>query len=213
MRTLLLHLLATCPLIAHSQVGLTRLLERPSHELGTAIVLLMPDRGTKQYFWDHRANSDVVWFDDGYRTENWKNGEVAYARRGLLRVNVHGRVSTVLKQRKLELPWTIRYESKGNPKFGVETISLAPGLPEEPCFGSLYENCAFDVLPSLRYAGIVARQFCKSDGTQYSHVGFKITHPSRAPALMIHKTGWGSGGRDSSIELRLGTESSSLCEP
>jgi hypothetical protein len=213
MHTLLLQLFTICWLIAYGQVSSARVVERPSYELGAAILLLMPDRGTKQYFWDHRANSDVVWFDDGYQPQNSKTHEEIYARHGVLRVNVRGRVSTVLKQRKLELPWTIRYESKSHPKFGVETISLKPGFLEETCFGSVYTNCAFDVLPSLRYARITARQFCKSEGTQYKHVGYKITHPSRASALLIHMNSWGSGGNYSSIELRLGTESVLLCEP
>lgn len=43
----------------------------PSIELGQAVLLLMPVKGSKFVGWDHLSEGSVVWLNEGYITEKY----------------------------------------------------------------------------------------------------------------------------------------------
>lgn len=180
-------------------------------ELGAAVSLLMPDKGAQSIDWSHRADSAVLWVTDGFATDNWANENTVTAREGLLRLNVLGSYAHVLKQRKFELAWTVRYSTISNPKFGVETITLSPGVPNEPCFGTLYDGCSFEVLPSLKKAGLTVKQICEKKEAQEYIVAYLVTHPQKKPTNVILTDSGSNIGSSSSIEMNLAASNAALC--
>src|SRR5438046_2186035 len=72
-------------------------------ELGAAVFLLMPEKGTELIDWSHRADGPILWLTDGFRAEKGANSESVTVREGLLRVNVLGQFAHVLKQQKYTL--------------------------------------------------------------------------------------------------------------
>jgi hypothetical protein len=135
-------------------------------ELGELVLLLMPDSGARSVGWDFRAESPILWKTAGYQAGQRK-GASLYTRNGIVRVNIQGKKSTVLRQRIAELGWGVTYSSTlNNPNFGPEEITIEPGLPREHCFGSIYTGCDFEEpLSSLAHAGIVATKICSKRGT------------------------------------------------
>ena len=173
-----------------------------SYELGEAILLFMPDKQTKFVGWDYRVNAQIFWITDGYKDSS---------REGLLRVHVQGKKSYVLKKEKYELAWTVRYATHSNPKFGVESIDLFPGVPNEICFGTLYDGCSFDPIHSIKAAGISAREICERSKSQQKIIGYQLSHPNRQGTLARWEEGWGSGGKESSFKLVFSVSSANLC--
>lgn len=182
-----------------------------NHELGRLILLLMPENGQTSIPWDHRSESAIKWLDAGYvRQKDRLLGEHA-VRRGLIRANVMGQQATVLKKGKEELPWTVIYWTSGPEKFGAEKILLEPGGPSEPCFGSLYEGCSFDVLPSLAAAGISATRLCRQRQQGAELSGFTLSHPNRGSIQLRVMDDGGSGGQSTSLELAFNPNPQTLC--
>src|SRR5271170_122267 len=90
-----------------------------SFELGELVLLLMPDAGSTSVGWEFRADSPIVWKTDGYKSIQLRNG-TSYVRNGIVRVNVQGKRTTVLKQRVAELGWAVSYSTTSNPGLGPE---------------------------------------------------------------------------------------------
>ena len=151
---------------------------------------------------DYRVNAQIFWITDGYKDSS---------REGLLRVHVQGKKSYVLKKEKYELAWTVRYATHSNPKFGVESIDLFPGVPNEICFGTLYDGCSFDPIHSIKAAGISAREICERSKSQQKIIGYQLSHPNRQGTLARWEEGWGSGGKESSFKLVFSVSSANLC--
>jgi hypothetical protein len=72
-----------------------------SFELGEAILLFMPDKNMESVNWDFRSDAPAIWLTDAYTTtgDYGKGAEVAF-RKGLIRINVDGIQSTILKKQK-----------------------------------------------------------------------------------------------------------------
>ena len=184
-----------------------------SEELGKVVLLLMLDRQQNSIPWDHRAESAIRWIDNGYVTERRSNRPDIAVRRGLIRTNVLGIPATVLRQRRQELWWTVRYVTVGPAKFGVEEMWIAPGTPWEVCFGSLYEGCEFEVLPSLKAAGIISEELCRySKGTEMLR-GYILRHPQRNQTQLQVMISGGSGGFSTDLMLRASGDPKELCTP
>lgn len=181
-------------------------------ELGTAILLLMPPKGSQFIDWSHESNGSIVWLTDGFEMESWANGDEISRRQGLLNIHVLGNFSHVLKQKKYKLAWTVQYLTKSNPKFGVETISILPGPPGDVCFGTLYDGCTFEILPSLKKAGLTVKQLCEQKGIQHHTVGYLVNHPNKVPMHLVLSESWGSGGSSSSVEMAIASKNKNLCQ-
>lgn len=78
------------------------------------------------FHWDDLLQAPVSWISDGFTT----TAAGLLFRDGLARVRVNGRVSTVLKHVKEELPWTVEMDTTGNENFGPQEISIMnrPGI-------------------------------------------------------------------------------------
>jgi hypothetical protein len=183
------------------------LTEVPSTELGNLILLLMPEEGAK-VLWDWRSESVIRWIDSGYLEEG-----TSALRRGVVRVNVRGEASTLLGQRKEELAWTVIYSTDGPPKFGPRMISLQPGsVDSEACFGTLFDGCDFDPIPSLRAAGITVRGLCRDSkyDANFKRV-YRLMAPGKRMMLFRWRENAGSGGSSSSYELLLEFSEKASC--
>lgn len=181
-------------------------------ELGEAILLFMPENSSESIKWDFRENSAIAWSTEGYKEENMGATETLSYRDGLMRIQVLGKKSHVLKKNKYELAWTVRYSSHANPKFGIETISLSPGIinSNEYCFGTLYDGCSFELYPSLKKIGISATQICENSKSKPQVVGYELTYSGKATTFARMENDFGSGGQTSSVML-LFKKPSDLC--
>jgi hypothetical protein len=168
----------------------------PSLELGQAILLFMPEKGD-DITWSYRVDTPVLWITNGYES----NGIYAY-RNGLIRINVQGVKSHVLKDNKYELPWTVNYGTYSNQKFGVESISLFPGIePNEKCFGTLYDGCTFNVEKSMSDAGIKAKKICQNDKSGHEVIGYELHSSNKLKTFARLDHNSGTGGENSSFYL------------
>jgi hypothetical protein len=181
-----------------------------SFELGQLIYLLMPSPGTS-IGWDWAVESPIAWIDNGFVST-----DVSTYRRGFARVNVMGKWSTELKQKKDELGWEVQLFTNGNAKFGPQAINIQPGTDEgdDMCFGTLFDNCWFDPRPSLKAAGIDATPVCQygPNEANSTHV-YRLAAPGKAPMLFSWLQSEGSGGDSASVSLLLDGDEKTACTP
>jgi len=180
-----------------------------SFELGEAILLLMPDKNTETELmnWDYRSEAPIVWMTDGYKTE--LNG---YGRDGLIRVNVQGVESRILRKKKEELAWTVRYFTSNNPKFGFESIQLYPGDSDGQCFGHLYDNCNFELQQSLKDVNITMKKICRSKFYGDKLVGYEFTQQNKRNVFAELSYAEGSGGSSTMLEIFFSKKEKDLCK-
>lgn len=177
-----------------------------SHELGALIKLLIPPKGFTSVNWDWQVDGQIEWVTNGVDIENNADGSLKSSRLGRVRVNVLGETSTVLKKSVKELAWAVIFETNGPTKFGVERILIFPGSTSVECFGSLYNNCDFEIEPSLKQAKIKFKNLCsKKDAGSNVNV-YEIQDPSLKDAILIHETGWGSAGISSQITIDFNSD-------
>jgi hypothetical protein len=181
-----------------------------SFELGQLIYLLMPSPGTS-VGWDWEVDSPIVWIDNGFVST-----DVSTYRRGFARVNVMGKWSTELKQKKDELGWEVQLFTTVPAKFGPQAINIQPGADggDDACFGTLFDNCWFDPRPSLKAAGIEAKPVCQygPNKANSTHV-YQLTASGKAPVLFSWLQSEGSGGDSASVSLLLDSDKKAACTP
>jgi len=179
-----------------------------SLELGQAILMLIPPAGTNYINWSYESNSDdIEWLDDTYKSN--PAGTHNY-RTGLMRINVEGVKSTILRKKKIELAWSVVYNGNSpNPNSGVQTIELKPGTSdgEGICFGSTFENCTFSPLESLARANIKAKVICKDLET----TGLLLSAKGKKTIKAKWVTSGGAGGESSWLELLVNDEEKNIC--
>jgi len=177
-------------------------------ELGQAIFMFIPNEGISHIGWSYLSNSKkIFWLDETYKTST--NGELNL-RTGLLRINVDGIKSTVLKKEVKELAWSVVYEGAGNPNFGVRKIDLKPGIDDGDanCFGSTTENCTFNPINSMAKEGIKVDILCKSSEA----TGLNLSAKGKKTIKAKWVTSGGSGGSSSWIELYVNDDPIELCK-
>jgi len=181
-----------------------------SLELGGAVLMIMPDKGSDgQVGWGLLSEGPIEWLDDGYvSAKDIENGS-AWIRRGLIRVNVLGSTSTILLKRKHELAWSIIYRNYGNPGFGVASITLEPGTPDKMCFFSNTDGCVFDPVPSLKKQGIEVEKICEPNAYVQ---GYRLSHPKKNIGYMRVEETSGSGGATTSVTLWMGDNDSACAQ-
>jgi hypothetical protein len=189
-----------------------------SFELGEAILLFMPDKNMESVGWDYRIDAPVIWLTDGYTAEDSRYKEEAF-RKGLIRINVEGVKSTILRKTKEELAWRIRYSTSNTPKLGVESIELSidGGIGDKDadvCFGHLYNNCAFSPEKSMSAVGIHSTKICENNHslTAGKIIGFELTHPDKRKTFARLFYSSGSGGDSASFELDFSKKEKDLCK-
>ena len=180
-----------------------------SLELGEVMLFLMPTKDINFIDWGYLSNTKILWLDDSYKSTNTPQGTYN-SRNGLIRVNVMGNVSTVLKKQTVELAWSVIYESYANPKFGVEVITIKPGTDDSDgsCFGSTTDNCSFNPIKSLDFAKIKYRQICKSS----EKVGYQLSAEGKKTIRAAWINSTGSGGTSSWVELYMNPNKDDICE-
>ena len=129
-----------------------------------------------------------------------------------MRINVLGVHSTILRETKEELGWYVEMSTQAPAKFGPTEILLTAGLGwGQQCFGAAYDGCDFETLPSLKKAGLDVQLVCEAHKLGENIKGYKINAPGKKETLLVEQTGWGSGGKSTSIYLLLKASSSNLC--
>lgn len=213
MRILLLILyLCAAPSVLASDTYPLDVKKLQSLELGQAILLFMPDEGSQYVGWDFRSEAQVAWLNEGYEAKKDDKAQTTSVRHGLLRINVKGKKSTVLKKRKVELAWRVEYASSNPPKLGIETITLGPGTTTEACFGELYSGCAFDPIPSIKASGIKVKILCwDKRQSPPVNIGLELSHPKRKKVFARYKWWGGSGGEQAFITLLVHGDKKAVC--
>jgi hypothetical protein len=169
-------------------------------ELGEVVKFYIPafDKN-KSLEWSYLANKkDIVWLNETY-----VEGDEGYERNGLLRINIMGINSTILKIKNMELAWSIKYVNNGNPKFGVDWVEIFPGLEsgDGNCFGSTTDNCSFDPTPSLENSNIKVEKIAFECTNQLWQPEVYLITNNGSVAKLILETYGGSGGISSSIKI------------
>lgn len=181
-------------------------------ELGQAVLLFMPPQNSQFVDWAFQANGPVVWLTSSYSS----NGNDATYREGLMRITVDGATSTILKHRVHELAWSVRYQGELNPSFGVQSITMEPGIDDGDanCFGAGTTGCSFNPLSSLIKAGVAVKILCQSNDAQNSITGLDLSASGKAPTTAQVLTSGGSGGESTEITLFVGDNSAptNLCD-
>ena len=154
--------------------------------------------------WDRKAHPAIRWELKRYRKVLGPNQEAVYVRDGIVRIINQGHVASVLKPKRAELGWTVRYSTDEDPSKGFKKISLNAGFHGNECFGSRYEGCDMEMpLRSLHRNGVAAKMLChESDGPDEVQA-YVITALGRKPALMAWWTSGGSGGTSSQIDIEV----------
>jgi hypothetical protein len=118
-----------------------------SIELADLVSLAMPPNGFEKLGWDHLSIApNIAWQTEGTKDAP---GEKT-VREGLARVTVAGVRSTVLRQTREELAWTVTLGTDASYKFGPRWIMIEPGFtPGNQCFGALYDGCTFTSAQAL----------------------------------------------------------------
>lgn len=169
----------------------------PSIEIADAVEMFFPPHDNQDnIYWDHLSEGPILWMDEGYIDNE---GEKAWLRRGLLRINIRGKKSYILKKTKQELAWSVTYRNYGNPGFGVHSVSIEPGTLEEVCFFPNTEGCDMDPIPSLTKKGYKLEEVCAPDGL--SKVVYLMKHKGKKDRYLSINTNYGSGGATVSITL------------
>lgn len=180
-----------------------------SIELGQAILMFMPPSETNQIDWSYQSTAGIIWLDDTY--ESAKDSSSNF-RTGFMRINVEGIKSTILKKEVQELAWSVTYEGPINPRFGVDMITLEPGISDgNQCFGATTGNCTFNPLMSLAHANIEVNILCKSE-VDGETVGLMLSAKGKKSIPAVLVTGSGSGGQSSSIALLVNKNADNLCK-
>ena len=196
------------------QVYPTSLQGKKKFEIGELVLLLMPEASQGAIGWEHQSNSDIQWITtSGYAERERGKGETEYYRDGVARVNINGTVSTVLRERVTELGWRVSFLSMSPPKFGIESIEIAPGSRDAPCFGTNYEGCWFESpIKSLQSVSISANLLCSVERGQEGVKAYELIHYGKRPVVMYWHESGGSGGSSAWIVLNLKqTSSTELC--
>ncbi len=139
-----------------------------SLNLGEAILLFMPDKNQVAN-WNFRSNEEnVLWLDESY-LGNFEDG---FTRTGLIRINILGKTSKVLKNKNKELAWSIQFSAKDS-RFGLDSIFIQPGFEHDSfrevdanCYEfEKFEKCGFtndELFESLKKSNISYTPLCNS---------------------------------------------------
>ena len=174
-------------------------------DLPTLVLAAMPTAGTRVLGWEHMLQAPIRWSTDGFTTT--ETG--AKIRDGWARVRVNGRVSTVLKQGKEELPWTVELDSTANENYGPQEISIkAGGNDENQCFGSLYDNCTFTAVEAFQSPVFKTQFLCQVGPLNDYKRYYMLTASGRAAVVAAYEHDEGSGGVTTELTLTLASNHS-----
>lgn len=180
-------------------------------ELSTLVAEMIPYRWSKTtgagitsaVGWDYHADDlRIRWVTQGYESDELDRDQLV--RRGLVRIRVRGRFSTVLRIKSEELAWSVSLATKGNPNFGPEYIRIEPGAwnSQEDCFGTLYSGCEFDSASALSSPQLhFSRLRCPR---QIPEV-YRVTVQGKAPSILVYSFEGGSGGGSNWLEIHPDT--------
>ena len=189
---------------------------RPSVELGDFILSTMPDAASYSpnvpwHDWDWAASDEhIVWqpeFSRANKSDFLEEDDAEDVRRkGLVRINVLGDVSSILRETRQELGWDVSLSAPLSARAGAWEIILAP----HECFSVPYKNCSYEIGPSLAHAGITAdlKYVSQADaGYDYSYI---LHHADKADTLLIDHQRWGTGGDSQTISIMDSNEISDV---
>jgi hypothetical protein len=145
--------------------------------------------------WDNLQNGEVAWITEGVAFDRGST-----SRHGLARVRVAGRMSTVLRQVKNELAWSITPESDEAPKFGPTRLTILPGIAgKEQCFGVTFDACNFS--PEEALAGLEHRLVCDVGPASYYAAVYEVKGREGRSGTVVYRRDLGSGGETNSVVI------------
>ena len=168
----------------------------PPVELGVLVDRLMIESGAEPS-WAVLADGagPVIWLTDGVEDDPMSGGAQRY---GVARVTVDGKVTTVLHQTLQEVPWDVVLRSDSPARFGPQHVLIAP---QNDCFGSTGSGCDFEVVSSLRSAGLTVQQMCERFADGSGTVVYAVLGSDRRSAWVALESTAGSGGASSWLKL------------
>ncbi|RYL27204.1 hypothetical protein [Acinetobacter piscicola] len=179
-----------------------------SYELGELVKNLMPHAQKNQILevwqWDNLANdAKIKWVTEGYKEEyNPHTLSTMSYREGLARVHQLGERVSHLKDRKYEVPWSVRYEGT-DARFGVNLITLQPKSDTMVSFN--------DPIPSLKEQGIKITAICNQSFAGEMVDVSLLEARRKQPVYLIDRSSGGSGGEVRWLELSLKDLSTEWC--
>ncbi len=189
----------------------------PQQEFGQLVYKLMPNKTEEKLYWDFRSNDkSIIWLDSFYVEKKLEDGTFHSSRKGVARVNVLGKKSTIVDHRTYELPWSVMMEGTVG-KFGPNTISLYPATVsrenENICFGENFDNCEFSPFKSLTKASIKFKKVCeKNFGALNFEEAYLLTAPNKKAVYGVWQSSSGSGGTSNLFRIDYSENQKQVCD-
>lgn len=171
-------------------------------ELGTLILLLMPNQNEQQVEWDVESeNPSLGWVTAGVKKIQKSS---LLEREALARIRINGTLSHILRERKKEAAWIVNMKSEMPLRFGPDEISIYR-----------YECsswCEFiSPIDSLRLAGITATEVCKVHNLGEDKVVWRLSHPAKRMTILTSETYGGNAVQEARLHLIFRPDSDNLC--
>lgn len=171
--------------------------EKKNYEVADLISAFMqPEGETNGFPWDVVTDGEILWSPDGVSYEDG----TAY-RNGIVRVNVLGEVSTVLRGKVKELFWSIGLASQENPGFGANWLVVRPGGDDEyNCFGVGNTMCSFDIERSLQNSPLKYEkgEICDVSSQRMKDM-YRVSKNGYRDMYIIQEWNGGSGGGNTTL--------------
>jgi hypothetical protein len=160
--------------------------------------------------WDYLIHEPAIaWQTQGFEFDKVRN---VIFRKGIARVSVGGKTATVVHQAVEELAWTIELASSGNPNFGPQEISIAPGvLPDDVCFDTTFTGCTFKVQQAI--ASVKSKLICGLPVPRALDQVYSISTADKDASLLVFHYEGGSGGEQTVLEIRPMSDQNTACDP
>ena len=201
----------------------------PRVELADLVALVLPPKGfvnedadvpldgtvlhhmhVSRLGWDYLIHEPAIaWQTQGFEFDKVRN---VIFRKGIARVSVGGKTATVVHQAVEELAWTIELATSGNPNFGPQEISIAPGvLPDDVCFGVTFTGCTFKVQQAI--ASVKSKLICGLPVPRALDQVYSISTADKDASLLVFHYEGGSGGEQTVLEIRPMSDQNTACDP
>jgi hypothetical protein len=171
----------------------------PTIDLPALVFDAMPPTGALVLGWDHMLNAPIQWVTNG--TETTQTGW--NLRTGFARVRVAGRITTVLRKIKEELPWSVTLE--GQFARAPDDVEIrAGGDGDNACFGSLNGNCTFTPEEAFKTLAFTSTLICKQDsaGSDFTSY-YRLVAPDRTTMIAAYTFSAGSGGESTWLTISV----------
>ena len=198
----------------------------PIVELADLIVAVLPPNGFADVKWDYMVDNPIIdWQTVGiepYRVETQGYGNY---RLGLVRVQVAGVMSQVLRQKWEEMPWGVALRAP-EPRYGAEQgmppqwIEVRAGniyTGDTECYGNDVKGCTFSVAQALDSPQLQSHPVCGTKPESGGGFGliiqaYSVSAAGKKPSLLVYRFSGGNHYSSQWLEIRPLGDQPKICD-